>query len=357
MFDFIIVGAGLAGVSFANVLQMRGKSFCIISDNSQIASLVAGGVYNPVVLKRFTPVWKADEQMQCLHRFYTQIEDKISSKIIMPLPVMRKFASVEEQNNWFEASEKKKLSSYLEPKIIFKDNPFLPSNFGWGKVLSTGRLDVKKYLEASLLAWKEESLFHQKSFRYEDLRIETTHVVYQSVEAKNIVFSEGFGVVKNPFFNYLPLKPCKGETLTFYAPDLKLDEIVKGDGVIFPLGDDLYKVGATYHWDDLSDTITEKGKEELVEKLNKLICCRYEIVEQEASVRPTVLDRRPLVGCHPNYPNVWILNGLGTRGVMNAPYLSLALYQAVFEKCPIESEMNISRYDKLVKNCKHRFFS
>ncbi|MDO4782433.1 MAG: FAD-dependent oxidoreductase, partial [Capnocytophaga felis] len=81
MFDFIVVGAGLAGVSFCNVLEQNGKSFCLISDNSQIASLVAGGVYNPVVLKRFTSVWKAQEQMRILHSFYNEIEEKIHKKI------------------------------------------------------------------------------------------------------------------------------------------------------------------------------------------------------------------------------------------------------------------------------------
>ena len=49
MFDFIIVGAGLAGVSFAHLLEQHGKSFCLLSDRSQVASLIAGGVYNPVV--------------------------------------------------------------------------------------------------------------------------------------------------------------------------------------------------------------------------------------------------------------------------------------------------------------------
>ena len=54
MYDFIIIGGGLAGVTFANFLEKHGKSFCLIADRSQVASLIAGGVYNPVVLKRTT---------------------------------------------------------------------------------------------------------------------------------------------------------------------------------------------------------------------------------------------------------------------------------------------------------------
>lgn len=346
MFDFIVVGAGLAGVSFCNVLEKNDKSFCLISDNSQIASLVAGGVYNPVVLKRFTPVWKANEQMSLLSSFYGEIERKINRKINISIPILRKFTSVEEQNNWFCASDKDVLSAYLSPEIISENNKCIQAPFGFGKVLNTGRLDVKTYLQECTKRWKDESVFHQRRFDYQELEINSNKVSYQGVSARNLVFCEGYGVVQNPFFNYLPMKPCKGETLTFYAPDLQLDEIVKSDGVILPIGDDFYKIGATYEWNDLSDTITEKAKNELLEKLNKLISCKYEITEQEASVRPTVSDRRPLVGKHPDYQNIWILNGLGTRGVMNAPFVAKKLYEMVYENKPIDKEMNVERYKK-----------
>ena len=51
MYDFIIIGGGLAGVTFANFLEKHGKSCCLIAHRSQVPSLIAGGVYIPVVLK------------------------------------------------------------------------------------------------------------------------------------------------------------------------------------------------------------------------------------------------------------------------------------------------------------------
>lgn len=345
MFDFIIVGGGLAGISFANVLEKHQKTFCMISDNSQIASLVAGGVYNPVVLKRFTPIWKAGEQMELLTSFYGEIEKKINKEIDIKIPILRKFASIEEQNNWFHASDRDSLSTYLDAEIVSENNRHIKAPFGFGKVHQTGRLNVKTYLSECINRWKNDNIFHCRTFDYGDLKIDEV-VHYQNVSARNIVFCEGYGIVNNPYFNYLPMKPCKGETLTFYAPDLQLDEIIKSDGVILPMGDDYYKIGATYEWNDLSDTITEKGRNELIEKLEKLISCKYEITEQEAAVRPTVSDRRPLVGEHPLHPNMWIINGLGTRGVMNAPFVAKALYEAVYQEKPIDREMNIERYNK-----------
>ncbi len=43
-----------------------------------------------------------------------------------------------------------------------------------------------------------------------------------------------------------------------------------------------------------------------------------------AGVRPTVKDRRPLIGTHPMHSQLHVLNGLGTRGVMLGPAMAKA---------------------------------
>ncbi len=84
----------------------------------------------------------------------------------------------------------------------------------------------------------------------------------------------------NPYFNDLPLDGTKGELLIIKAPNLDLDVIViKSSVFILPLGNDLFKVGATYNWDDKTNTPTEEGKQELVEKLKEIISCDFEIVQ------------------------------------------------------------------------------
>ncbi|WP_445724289.1 NAD(P)/FAD-dependent oxidoreductase, partial [Flavobacterium sp.] len=112
---------------------------------------------------------------------------------------------------------------------------------------------------------------------------------------------------------------------------------------ILPIGNDLYKVGATYDWSDKSNTPTEAGKDELISKLKEIISCDFEIVNHFAGVRPTVKDRRPLVGTHPTYKQIHVLNGLGTRGVMLGPYLANQLFQHIENKVPLEKEIDIIR--------------
>jgi glycine/D-amino acid oxidase-like deaminating enzyme len=75
-----------------------------------------------------------------------------------------------------------------------------------------------------------------------------------------------------------------------------------------------------------------------------MINCTYEICDQLAGIRPTVVDRRPLVGKHPKYNNLFVLNGLGTRGVMNAPFSADNLTRSIVYGEDIDKEIDISRF-------------
>jgi len=91
---------------------------------------------------------------------------------------------------------------------------------------------------------------------------------------------------------------------------------------ILPLGDYLYTVGATYNRTDFTDSLTKEGQIFLKEKINDILDVEYEVVDSVAGVRPTVRDRKPLIGMHPEHLNIGLFNGLGARGVLMGPYLS-----------------------------------
>lgn len=343
--DYIIVGIGLAGISFCEQLKANNKSFVVFDDKSQQSSTVAGGLYNPVVLKRFTSVWKSKEQLAIALPMYQNIEEKLKVKLDYKIPVYRKFASLEEQNDWFAASDKPKLSEYLSTNIIKNKSNSIDAPFGFGEVLETGRIDVKTLIDTYKSDLLKQRLFFEEAFDYNDFKITDNAIEYKDITSKNIVFAEGFGVVKNPFFNQLPLVPTKGELLTIHAPQLKIDYVLKAGVFLIPLGNDLYIVGATYEWDDTTQAITTKAKSELLSKLDKLISCPYKVINQVAGIRPTVKDRRPLVGQHQSYKNMYALNGLGTRGVMIGPYVAKQLFNFIENGIPLESDIDIKRFE------------
>ena len=342
--DYIIVGLGLAGLAFSKELEKEGKTFIVFEDQSQNSSIVAGGMYNPVILKRFTPVWNAIEQLNLALPFYDNLEKELKAKYHYEVDIYRVFKSVEEQNNWFIASDKPKLSPFMVPNVMLEKHEGILSEFGYGKLIKTGRIDTKALLKDYRHQLNEKGVLKNESFDYDALEISEEKLSYKGIQASKIVFCEGFGLQKNPFFNELPMQEAKGELLIIHAPKLDIDFMIKAAVFVLPLGNHYFKVGATFNWKDKTKLPTEEGKNELIEKLESFLTVPYKIVEHIAGIRPTVKDRRPLVGTHPIYKNLAILNGLGTRGVMIAPIAANALYNYIENGVELDKELSIERF-------------
>ncbi|MGV6846231.1 MAG: NAD(P)/FAD-dependent oxidoreductase [Lutibacter sp.] len=348
--DYIIVGLGLAGMSFCNLLEQHEKSFLVFENDSQNASLVASGMYNPIVLKRFTPVFKSAEQLAVALPFYKKLSEKFRRQFDVKVPIYRVFKSVEEQNNWLVASDHKLMSNYMISEILNKKIKGVIGNYGFGILKNTGRILSKELIQTyrNYLENKKQ-LIYQK-FNYKQVQFNSNNIIYDNINASKIVFCEGFGLQQNPVFNYLPLNEAKGELLTIYAPKLNIDFMIKSAVFVLPLGNDLYKVGATFNWKDKTLQNTIEGKNELLEKLTKTINTPFSVLNQSAGIRPTVKDRRPLTGKHPKYDSAYILNGLGTRGVMIAPWAANKLYEYIEHQSALPSEIDIKRYAHFYQN-------
>ena len=340
-FDYLIVGSGLSGVMLCEALRKRGKTFKVISNKSQQASIVASGLYNPVVLKRFNKAWDAEKHLPVAMLAYEELELFLGIKIDYKLPIYRLFSSIAEQNNWIIASDK---IPYLISNIKSNTNQNIYAPYGYGEVKNTGRIDTKLLLESYSNVLNNEKLISHESFEYDKLKI-SKKIVYKGIESENIIFSEGFGVRQNPFFNYLPIEGTKGELIIINAPKLNSEVIIKSSVFIIPIGKNNYLVGSTYAWDDFNNDPTINAKNKLLNKLDKLVLCPYKVVYQRAGIRPTVIDRRPLVGQHKSHENLYILNGLGSRGVLIAPTVANDLINFIEDKLPLQKEINISRFD------------
>ncbi len=346
MVDYIIVGSGLAGICFAETALQAGKSILVVDGEKRSSSQVAGGMYNPVVLKRFTEVWKVREQLDIARPFFKALEDKLQVKLDYKMPLYRRLMSVEEQNNWFEASDKPNLSAYLASVLVKNNNAGVDAAFSFGEVFETGYVDTAQLITSYRKYLREKELYVQADFDYDQFQYDSNGVTYKNIQAKNIVFAEGYGMLENPFFKDLPLDGTKGELLIVRIPHLNFKEILKAGVFLIPIGNDLYKVGATYDWNDKSDNITVAAKDELLAGLRSVVNLEFEIVEQIAGVRPTVKDRRPLVGRSKESACIHVLNGLGTRGVLLGPFLAKHLFQNIENGVELDSNISIARFDK-----------
>ena len=191
-------------------------------------------------------------------------------------------------------------------------------------------------------------MLSNESLDEEALDVSKEGVRYKNVIARSLVFVNGLGALSSKYFGWLPLIPNKGEILVIQQ-QFNPSEVINRGVFRITLPDNRLKVGSTYSNKEVSDLPTESAKEELLEKLGKLIKLPVDdIVEHKTGIRPTTGDRKPILGKHPNYDNVYIFNGLGAKGVSLAPYFSkIMLDLLVFGKEPAK-EVNISRFFKYI---------
>ena len=265
--------------------------------------------------------------------------------------MLRIFKSIEEQNNWMVASDKNELSEFLHPEVVKNENQNINAPFGFGKVKSTGRINPIQLIQLYKEFLLKSNQFRNEKFDYKNLKEDNNQVYYNDLVADKIVFSEGYSAKDNPFFpqtikdgdEQLIIKN-KGEYILIKAPDLQLDAMLKTSLFIIPLGDHIYKVGATYDREDDSIETTKKAKTEMVLKLTKIINCPFEVIDQVAGIRPTTRDRRPFLGTLNNSEQIVFFNGLGTRGITSAPSLAELLYNHIENGVMLPKEVDIKRH-------------
>ena len=343
--DTLIVGFGIAGLNYAEQLRRQNKSFVVLTQDDHSASHVAAGIVNPIVLKRFNPIWKAKEFLDYALPFYYNLEEWLQTQIIHQLPIYRILNDIKEQNNWSIAASRTSLEKYLNQQLIPKDKfPEVSAPFAFGEVIQSARVDIitlltcyiKKIIPHQFIS---EKLDHKALIVGED-------VEYKNIKARQIVFCEGYQGVKNPYFNYLPLIGSKGEILIIKCEHLTEKVIFKGPIFLSPMGDKTFWVGATFNKMDKTTKLSEKGKEWLIIKLKQFLKLPFQILDHKAQIRATVIDRRPLIGRHPKYDKIYLLNGLGTRGVLMAPLLSNWLFRFITNKEKLPPEADIKRFEK-----------
>lgn len=349
--DFIVVGQGLAGSVLSMKLMEQGYSVMVVDKTDlSLCSKVAAGIWNPVVFKRLTKSWMIDELLPELLSFYRQMELKWNEKLITERHIVKLFSEQQEVDLWKKKAEGE-LNSYLdrtiynEPIVGIKD-----AGFGYSKVLKAGNLEVKLFLELTRRHLEKSKSLLDETFDHNVLRIADT-ITYKSIQTKNIVFTEGHLIVNNPHFNHIPFKPAKGEVLTITSQNLEIGtNIINKNAFLMNLKENEYKLGATYDWDHLNDSPGQEAKEELIAKFKRMSNAGYTIVKHEAGVRPSVIDRRPVLGAHPKYKNLYVFNGLGTKGVMLAPFFAEKLADHILSGTPLSNEFSVSRFDKFFVN-------
>ncbi len=344
IYDFFIVGQGIAGTTLAWQLWNQGASLKIFNQNKQnTSSMSAAGLYNPVTGRKMVKSWNADLLFPYLEDFYQEVEQKTNQKFFYPKPIYRPFVSIAEQNDWLTKADNKAFAPYVE-KVAIKSLFTEQLHDSWGGVLlkKSGYVDVPVYLEASRTYFNCQKMYQEGVFALENIGISPDGVIIDQQRAKCLIFCEGPEAMANPYFNWLPFQPVKGEILYIKADNSQ--EVVFNRGIfVLPTGESC-KVGSTYDHDDLSYQTTAEARNYLEEKFQKLCKFSYKVIGQIAGVRPATIDRKPFVGFHPKHKRLAIFNGLGTKGVSVAPYYAGQFADRLINGQLLDNEVDIKRF-------------
>jgi glycine/D-amino acid oxidase-like deaminating enzyme len=349
--DYIIVGQGIAGTCMAFRLIEAGYRVLVIDKFQPFSSTrVAAGIMNPVTGRKLVKSWLAEELLSEAGTFYRGLEALLDIKIYHPIPIYRVFASVIEQNQWFERGEELDHHNFLSD-VVYPNWSSLPTPFGMGIIKQGAWVNTTILIDAFRQWLKQQSALLEESFNPLQIQFEP-ELSYNGITAKGIIFCEGPNAIHNPYFKYLPFNLAKGEVLKVKSDGLTdLDGLVSKNGFVLPLGNGVFNVGATYKWNDYEFDISEDAFIELADKWSKITDAPFELIEQKAGIRPTVKDRKPFIGVHPFHPNLYIFNGMGTKGISLAPFFSKLFLDALEEKVSLPDDVNIARYEKLI-TCK-----
>lgn len=340
--DYIIVGDGYAALFFAHQLIKNNKTFVLFTGGEKSASHISAGIINPLVLKRFTRFWLAQEQLDALMKTLEEIENYTGKNYWINEPIHRILHDEMERDVWAKKSKREDLQPFLESS--FKTFDVVKNLFQTGEVLQSGRLNVKDFF-ADLFSYLEETTsLISTFFKYEELNIKDN--IYQNIKFKNIVFAEGMAVKNNPFFNEIPLIPNKGHQLNLKLSENLDNKTFKKKYFLFPMSEEVYYYGGTHDRDHLENEINEKSVEDLKQSLEDFYTHKYEITNVNYAFRPTVEDRRPIIGRHQIHTNFYVLNGLGARGILNGNYFAKDLFEFIEFGKPLLEEVSSERFKK-----------
>ena len=276
---------------------------------------------------------------------YQALEQDLSIQIYNERNILRSLFNHREENDWQLRTSEPGYEQYMLDEADL--GPYLDHTvqaFSYGEVQHCAQVNLPVLTKTYQKRLMEAGRYLAESFDYKKLKIASGKVQYKDHQAQGIIFCEGYNVVHNPYFNYLPYGGAKGEVLIIKVENVDFEKILKHRVFITPLGDQLYWIGASYDWNFEDDLPTSKGKSFLVDRLNDFLKVPYQIVEHKAAIRPTVKDRRPFLGKHPQLNGLFLFNGLGTKGASLGPFWANAMAEYLSTGKPLDASVNITRF-------------
>lgn len=305
-----VVGGGIAGVLVAWELRKRGRAVCLVDDGRPgRASAVAAGLLNPVTGKRFRLADPERRLLPTAIATFSELATATGERLFHPLPIFREFRDDREREAWEKRSGDPGVARFVARNdregITFQGG-------GWVDYRALGRLPARLGIPQT-----RESVPTAGGHRDREI----TATVYCTGHSPEL-------------FPELPWLPAAGDLMTVRLPGWDGSAIRLRGLFTVPLGGERFRVGATYVWENLDPAPHEERRRELLGQLRDWTGIEPTVERHEVGIRPALQTRQPVFG--PIGEREFLLNGLGSKGSLWAPWAAAELVRMIFgEREPI----------------------
>jgi len=344
--DCVLIGQGLAGTTLAWHLHWRGMR-CLIIDRDEpvTSSKIAGGLMTPVTGQRLVPSWRLNELWPAAIEFYRRVEAQTQSPLFHQRGHVRLFRSEKEQHQFAQRDLTDIPMQVRQPQPPVDARTF-HGPLGGFEMPEAGQLDVAAYLDASRSVFEPAGMYRVADVDLlSDVKTmpDGVELLRLGIRARRLIFCEGFSAIKNPWLRGIEFDATRGEILTIRVPGLLETRIVNRGVWLAPIGNELFRVGSTYDWNNLQAGPTHAGRDELCSRLREFLRLPFEVIDHLAAVRPIVAGRHPIIGTLPSCPQLAVFNGLGSKGALQAPLFAGQLADLLTSGAPPDDSVNVQQ--------------
>ena len=337
--DYLIVGQGLAGSLLAwHLLQQKQTVRIIARKDASSASRVAAGLINPVSGRRLVLQEGISELLPAAQRFYSDMQARFGRQFFFEKPLLRLIRHPRLREVYEQRRQQPEYAPFLGDWVEQGQGGWWQNRTGW--------LDTNALLDALHNDFNVQGLCIDQVFEHTELELLAHDVRWRQFTASTVIFCEGYLVRQNPWFDWLPMQPVKGEILTCETHATLADHILNAGQWIVPLSEHRFRLGANYERDHLNEIPTPSVAESLLANLASLLpeVRPAKVVAHKAGVRPGTVDKNPILGLHPAYPQLGIFNGFGSKGSLLIPWHAAHFAEMLANRSPLPPHADISRF-------------
>lgn len=350
----LIFGQGLAGTALALCLHERGVPFVIVDRDEPItSSKIAAGLVTPITGMRLSLSWRYETFYPSALRFYRRQEKLLGSRFYHRVPIATLLRDERSAAHWQKRRKQTEAQRFFREPTPLVNKAVFANPHGGFEQRHCGWLDTAAYLTAARAFFEKQGCYRRAEFQPADLFLQPGAaadaspgtITWQGHAFQCAVFCIGWEAASHSWFDWVPFQSARGTILTLQADTHGEKRILNHGCWLLPRTDGTFRAGPTYEWSFADpNTPSPSALSGLETKLSHLLKgAPFQITASHTAVRPIIKGCEALLGRHPARPQIAFFNGLGSKGVLRAPWLADHLANHLLNATPLDPVLDIAQ--------------